>query len=130
MIRPRNTLRRGEPTEAEKQECRVKARTRVKGMCEYHLLDGTEILGVRIEASLHCLIGPLPLEGDCSRVATCATSRASACTDGERAMCNGICGDASSVTDGNITAVSLARQNSNSPIAEGVLLPDLSAIHE
>ena len=64
MIGPRKTLRRGEQTEAEKQECRVKARTRVRGMCEYYLLDGTELLGVRIEASPHCLIGPLPLEGD------------------------------------------------------------------
>ena len=42
-------------------------------------------------------------------------------------MCNGICGGALNATDGNITAVSLASQNSNSPIAEGVLLPDLSA---
>ena len=64
MIRPRKTLRRGEPTEAEKQEARVHARTRTNGMCEYHLLDGTEVLGVRIEASPRCRIGPLPLEGD------------------------------------------------------------------
>lgn len=51
MIRPRKTLRRGEPTPAEKQEARVRCRERTDGMCESR-------------ESPRCLHGPLPLDGD------------------------------------------------------------------
>lgn len=51
MIKPRKTLRRGEPTRAEKQEARIDCRERAGGMCELRQSD-------------QCLGGPLPLEGD------------------------------------------------------------------
>lgn len=51
MIRPRRTLRRGEPSPVDKQEARVRCHERAQGICE-------------LQISPLCLVGPLPLEGD------------------------------------------------------------------
>lgn len=51
MIRPRKTLRRGEPTTAEKQAARIECRERARAMCE-------------LGDSPQCLVGPLPLDGN------------------------------------------------------------------
>jgi hypothetical protein len=50
MIRPRKTLRRGEPSKAEKQELRTLVYARAQGMCQLQLVQ-------------ECL-GYAPLNGD------------------------------------------------------------------
>lgn len=55
MIRPRRTLRRGEPTPAEKQDARRKCRERARGMCE-------------LQSSPDCIPGKVwPLDGELLR---------------------------------------------------------------
>lgn len=50
-IKPRKTLRRGEPTSAEKQEARIRCHERAGGICE-------------LQCSPQCHRGPLPIDGD------------------------------------------------------------------